>query len=149
MKSVQFKRLLPEIYQKIIIENFTHQQASEWLLKEHNLDLMGRNQDAKPFSNYLSVYGAIKTAKNSYAVNVDNPEHVAEHWYRKFTDTNKTKTTKPIEPIGVKSSQSNTQDVVAGKSVPSSKLRQADKYRNNPHTKLSVEDVLSDYDNKL
>lgn len=149
MKSVQFKRLLPEIYKKLIIEHYTHMEVSKWLLEKHELDLIGKNDDAKPFSNYLSVYGAIKTAKNSYAVNVDNQEHIAQHWYREFTDTDETKTTKPTNKVGVKSPKTKPQEVTEVELSANSNLRQAEKYRTAQPKKLNVKDVLSDYENKL
>ena len=149
MKSVQFKRLLPEIYKKLIIEHYTHMEVSKWLLEKHELDLIGKNDDAKPFSNYLSVYGAIKTAKNSYAVNVDNQEHIAQHWYREFTDTDVTKTTKPTNKVGVKSPKTKTQEVTEVELPANSNLRQAEKYRTAQPKKFNVKDVLSDYENKL
>ena len=55
-KSAQFKKLLPDIYRKLIIEGFSHLEASLWLKKEYELDLVGQNTDGKPFSNYLSLY---------------------------------------------------------------------------------------------
>lgn len=148
MKSVQFKRLLPDIYHKLIIEHFTHTEVSEWLLEKHGLDLMGKNRDAKPFSNYLSVYGAIKTAKNSYAVNVDNQEHIAQHWYRKFTDAGEKETTKKVvaKPLSTISTELDDKEVPA---IPESNLRQAEKYRQAKPKKLSVDDALSGYENKL
>lgn len=148
MKSVQFKRLLPDIYKKLIIEHFTHVEVSKWLLESHGLDLMGKNQDAKPFSNYLSVYGAIKTAKTSYAVNVDNQEHIAQHWYRKFTDADEKAIPKKVatKPLGTTSTDLDEEEVSV---VPESNLRQAEKYRQPKPKKLSVADALNGYENKL
>lgn len=153
MKSVQFKRLLPEIYQKIIIEHYTHQQVSEWLLEKHDLDLTGKNHDAKPFSNYLSVYGAIKTAKDSYAANVDNQEYIAQNWYKKFTDSNNSKTTEPSKPntVDVESEKIAPRKTVKDEaSVPAaSALRQAEKYKESKPKRVSVEDAMAGYNNKL
>lgn len=96
MKSVRFRQLLPAIYEKIIIERLTHTEVSEWLKEEHDLDLLGKDKDGKPFSNYLSIYGAIKTAKESYAGNVENKQIVAQHWYDQIAKADNKKTTKPF-----------------------------------------------------
>lgn len=85
MKSVRFKSLLPEIYKMLIIENYTHKEVSEWLKREHGLDLLGDDNSGKHFSNYLSLYGDIKTARESYskALNKDKTLQ-AKTWFTSY-----------------------------------------------------------------
>lgn len=152
MKSVQFKRLLPEIYEKLIIEQYTHTEVSKWLKEKHGLDLLGKAQDGKPFSNYLSIYGAIKTAKESYAGNIENKEFIARHWYNKFTDADTTKTTKPVDKPALESEiheEPQKPQAVEVPVSPEKSLRLADQYRDPKPAQLSVDDVLSDFNPKL
>lgn len=85
MKSVRFKSLLPEIYKMLIMENYTHKEVSEWLKREHDLDLLGDDNSGKHFSNYLSLYGDIKTARESYskALNKDKTLQ-AKTWFTSY-----------------------------------------------------------------
>lgn len=156
MKSVTFKRLLPEIYKKIIIEHATHMEVSEWLLEEHGLDLLGQKKDAKPFSNYLSVYGAIKTAKKSYADNIDNREDIAQNWYERFTSPDQTKTTKPVNTADVADNakpqdvKSTNDDIAKPEPAHTGKSqRVSEKLGVVKRTQVSKEDLLKDFNPKL
>jgi hypothetical protein len=142
MKSVRFKQLLPAIYEKLIIEHLTHTEVSEWLKEEHDLDLLGKDNDGKPFSNYLSIYGAIKTAKESYAGNVENKEIVAQHWYDEIAKADTKKTTKPF----VVNEQAQPNDVAEPQKPKSIRISETLRASNNK--KVSAKSILSDFENK-
>lgn len=145
MKSVRFKQLLPAIYEKLIIEHLTHTEVSEWLKEEHDLDLLGKDNDGKPFSNYLSIYGAIKTAKESYAGNVDNKEIVAQHWYDEIAKADTKKTTKPF----VANEQAQPNEVLdAVESEKPKSIRISETIRASSKKKLSAKSLLDDFENK-
>lgn len=156
MKSVAFKRLLPEIYKKIIMEHATHVEVSEWLFTAHDLDLRGSKKDAKPFSNYLSQYGAIKVAKKSYADNIENPENIAQHWYREFTDADPKKTTESSYSTDVDSEPQKTDatskvdDIAKTKVVPKGKSQRiSEKLGVVKRKPYNAEDLLKDFNPKL
>ena len=73
-KSARFISLLPIIYSKLILLGATHAEVSDWLNEEHGLEFKGRT-----FSNYLSKYGDIKTAKESFDKEA-RKKNVAESW---------------------------------------------------------------------
>lgn len=73
-KSARFISLLPTIYSKLIVSGATHTEVSDWLNEEHNIELKGRT-----FSNYLSKYGDIKTAKASFDKEA-RKKNVASSW---------------------------------------------------------------------
>lgn len=73
-KSARFISLLPIIYSKLILLGATHAEVSDWLNEEHGLEFKGRT-----FSNYLSKYGDIKTAKENFDKEA-RKKNVAESW---------------------------------------------------------------------
>lgn len=94
-KSVRFRELLPQIYEKMVIENYSHYQTSVWLKEEHDLDLLGTDGKGKPFSNYLSLYGDIKTAKRSYEIALNKDKTLqAKTWFQPFVSEDKLKSSE-------------------------------------------------------
>lgn len=69
-KAERFKRLLPEIYKKLIKEGMKYDQCAEWLLETHNLDMFSQNKnnERKPtlLATYMRLYGNLKGAKKAY-----------------------------------------------------------------------------------
>lgn len=60
-QSVLFINMLPHIYKKILVEGYTHEQCTDWLLSEHKIDI------ATPtFTSYLKRHGNIKLARERY-----------------------------------------------------------------------------------
>lgn len=60
-KSVRFKQLLPEIYEKIFVDGMIHEDIARWLTDKKSLE-MGQAL----FTNYLKRYGDTASAKEMY-----------------------------------------------------------------------------------
>lgn len=60
-QSVLFINMLPHIYKKILVEGYTHEQCTDWLLVEHDLDMA-----TTTFTSYLKRHGDIKLARERY-----------------------------------------------------------------------------------
>ncbi|MGP9666982.1 hypothetical protein [Psychrobacter sp. AOP31-A1-22] len=60
-QSVLFINMLPHIYKKILVEGYTHEQCTDWLLMEHELDMA-----TATFTSYLKRHGDIKLARERY-----------------------------------------------------------------------------------
>lgn len=138
-KSARFKVLLPEIYRKLIAENYSHLGASLWLKKEHELDLIGQNIDGKPFSNYLSLYGDIKTAKATYR-KVYGKKSVAENWLNDDAAAPKTKARRSPDSTSVEKGVKNTNEVSVKEkeSPPVSSVRINEAFRKPQATKAEI-----------
>lgn len=60
-KSVRFKQLLPDIYEKIFVEGLIHEDIAKWLTEEKSLDMT-----QALFTNYLKRYGDTASAEEMY-----------------------------------------------------------------------------------
>lgn len=67
-KSERFKRLLPEIYKKLIKEGMKYDECAKWLLETHDLDMFSQGADRKPtlLATYMRLYGNLKREKKAY-----------------------------------------------------------------------------------
>lgn len=158
LKSDRFKKLLPKIYYKLIIDKLGHLEVSEWLLKEHKLDLLGSNKDGKLFSNYLTKYGAIKVAKKSYYESKTNPEILAQTWYQEVVSPNnvqdvieiddKSKSIKPLPKIieskpQVKNASNGSLSLEAMRAKRAAKnFKQTKEDFNEVDSDLNIDDLL-------
>lgn len=60
-KSVRFKQLLPDIYEKIFVDGMIHEDIAKWLSTKESLEM-----DQALFTNYLKRYGDTAAAKEMY-----------------------------------------------------------------------------------
>lgn len=60
-KSVRFKQLLPDIYEKIFVDGLIHEDIAKWLTSEKSLKM-----SQALFTNYLKRYGDVSAAKKMY-----------------------------------------------------------------------------------
>lgn len=60
-KSVRFKQLLPDIYEKIFVDGMIHEDIAKWLSDDKSLEM-----DQALFTNYLKRYGDKASAKEMY-----------------------------------------------------------------------------------
>lgn len=60
-KSVRFKQLLPDIYEKIFVDGMIHEDIAKWLTSDKSLEM-----DQALFTNYLKRYGDTAAAKEMY-----------------------------------------------------------------------------------
>ena len=60
-KSVRFKQLLPDIYEKIFVDGMIHEDIAKWLTSDKSLEM-----DQALFTNYLKRYGNTASAKEMY-----------------------------------------------------------------------------------
>lgn len=60
-KSVRFKQLLPDIYEKIFVDGMIHEDIAEWLTSDKSLEM-----SQALFTNYLKRYGDTASAKEMY-----------------------------------------------------------------------------------
>ena len=60
-QSVLFINMLPHIYKKILVEGYTHEQCTAWLLTEHDIDIA-----TTTFTSYLKRHADIKLARERY-----------------------------------------------------------------------------------
>ena len=135
-KSARFKKLLPDIYRKLIIEGFSHLEASLWLKKEYELDLVGQNTDGKPFSNYLSLYGDIKTAKKTYR-KMYGKKSVAENWLNNTAP--KTAVSRPVKSLEESVTTDDTDETdKEDQSQPESSVRINEAFRKTQTTKPKI-----------
>lgn len=162
-KSVRFRELLPRIYEKMIIDNYSHYQTAVWLKEECDLDLLGADEKGKPFSNYLSLYGDIKTAKHSYEVALNKDKTLqAKTWFQPFVDNEQLKSKKRVEQrIEAKADihldeteevDSNSDDFtdnevdVSNNDTTSNKVSVKSRYNIKPKTKKVPDDPFAGFD---
>ena len=143
-KSARFKVLLSDIYRKLILEGSSHYQVSAWLKAEHDLDLVGQNEDGKPFSNYLSLYGDIKTAKATYR-KMYGKKSVAENWLNDTQSAPKprVKTATLSQDTPLEEDLSTNSVVEEPQSKPESSVRINEGFRKTKTTKKPLPDIKS------
>ena len=138
-KSARFIALLPEIYKKLVAEGYGHLETSLWLKNEYNLDLVGKNEDGKHFSNYLSLYGDIKTAKETYKA-VYSKKSVAENWLNDTQTAHKPTPKRAIVTQAVDNSETIVEDA---QSSPVSSVRISQTIGKPKTTKSDLPDIDS------
>lgn len=138
-KSARFIALLPEIYKKLIAEGYGHLETSLWLKDEYNLDLVGKNKDGKHFSNYLSLYGDIKTAKETYKA-VYSKKSIAENWLNDAQTAHKTRPRSAVVTQAVTNSETVVEDA---QSPPESSVRISQTIRKPKTTNSDIPDIDS------
>lgn len=148
-KSARFKSLLPIIYTKLIVSGSTHAEVSEWLNTEHGLEFKGRT-----FSNYLSKYGDIKTAKESFDEEA-RKKSVASSWASSVnSESSSQASSQSINAALDKEYESSTAKVekqaVVEPTKPKRSFRISDQLgiNNNPNPKniVSADSLLDGYE---
>lgn len=146
--------MLLEIYEKLIVEEWGHLQTAQWLKKEHQLDLLGKDADGKVFSNYLAKYGHIKIARESYkaSAKVDSA-HIASNWYELLVQNKaQEEGAQPpenetaVNAVDVENKKTSLPEKPQTSVETARSTNLADQYRVNKVDKPKVTDPLDGYD---
>jgi len=116
-KSSRFINLLPQIYQKLIMERLGHTLTALWLLQEHDLNFFPVDKETKKpltdqypnlFYLYLNRYGNYKKAKEDYEQQVGG---LNDNWWEQLDNYAKphaanSKRQQNFEPSQIQKQQS-------------------------------------------